>query len=55
MSEVETAFKQYSNLLATLLKEGKIAPTTETTFRDRAERFVRWMRGEYEPGQRERL
>ncbi|MBX3315525.1 MAG: hypothetical protein KF902_01530 [Phycisphaeraceae bacterium] len=50
LDEVEKAFEQYQELLATLEADGAIAPNTAKTYLQHSQSFVRWLKGEFDPG-----
>jgi hypothetical protein len=54
LSEVEAALERYRELLARLEQGGAIKPNTSNTYLLHSENFVRWLRGEWERGDRNR-
>ena len=55
LDETERALEQYRELLAQLEAEGTIKPNTNETYCRYADMFVRWIKGEFEPGARNKI
>lgn len=51
MKEVEAALEKYH----AVVHAAKMAKTTEKTYLLHADNFVRWLKGEFEPGKNKRL
>ncbi len=54
LNEVTEALDQYRELCAARVQDGSLAENTEKTYMLHAANFVRWMRGEFDPGSRGR-
>jgi len=52
LEEVELGLRQYTEILAELERTGVIKPLTHKTYSLHSANFVRWLRGEFEPGAR---
>ena len=52
LDEVEKALEHYRELLATLDADGTLKPSATKTYILHSENFVRWLKGEFEPGAR---
>jgi len=48
LNEVEAALKRYRHEV----EEAPLAPATQRTYLQHAESFVRWLRGEFTPGEK---
>lgn len=48
MSEIETALKDYY----TTVEASDLSQSSQATYIDMANNFVRWLRGEFDPGSR---
>ena len=53
--EVEQAFDQYREVLAELEESSTIMENTRKTYLVHSKNFVRWLRGEFDPGARKRV
>lgn len=51
LREVEEALERYK----VEVRESGVAPNTEQTYIPNAEQFVRWLKGEFQPGSQVRL
>lgn len=54
VDEVEQALERYRELLAELEQSGVLKENTRKTYLLHSENFVRWLRGEFDPGERNR-
>lgn len=52
LEEVERALEQYRELIAALEAERTLRPSTAQTYMLHAEHFVRWLKGDFDPGTR---
>lgn len=52
--EVEQALEQYRELLAELEETGVLKENTRKTYLLHSENFVRWLKGGFDPGKRNR-
>lgn len=50
LSEVQNALEDYRQAV----KNADLSSSTEDTYIDRADKFVRWLDGRFEPGERKR-
>lgn len=54
LDEVERALEQYRELLSELEESGTLKENTRKTYLLHSENFVRWLKGEFDPGERNR-
>ncbi len=54
LDDVETDLDNYRKLLDELERKGTLKESTRKTFWLHAENFVWWLRGEFDPGERNR-
>jgi hypothetical protein len=54
MGDVERALEEYRDLLAGLKRKGLLKENTRKTYMLHSENFVRWLRREFDPGERNR-
>ena len=54
LDEVERALEQYRELLSELEESGVLKENTRKTYLLHSENFVRWLKGEFDPGERNR-
>ncbi len=52
LDEVERALEQYRELLAELEQTGVLKENTRKTYLLHSENFVRWLKDEFDPGER---
>jgi hypothetical protein len=55
LDEVERALEQYRELLSQLEESGTLKENTRKTYLLHSENFVRWLKGEFDPGERNRF
>ena len=46
LAEIEEALKEYERAV----EEAQLTPSTKKTYVNRAQLFVRWLKGDFEPG-----
>lgn len=54
LDEIERALEQYRELLSELEDGGVLKDNTRKTYLLHSENFVRWLRDEFDPGERKR-
>lgn len=52
--ELEKRLKDYENIVYTRCKEGLMANNTVKTYLTHSTNFVRWCKGEFDPGEKNR-
>lgn len=54
IQEIDRAFDEYCELLAQRETEGHLKSSARNTYELHSRNFVRWLRGEFDPGARNR-